>query len=95
MSPSFRFYVSAIVVGTVVATMIVGTAVTNKGYWNEEKPRNKCLFQQSLLKQSVVGPGTLCLWTTDPFSQVGQRGIWGDHQCDISHIINFNHPYGI
>ena len=51
LSLSFWFYVSAIVVGTVVGTMIVETADTNKGFWNKEKPRNKCLFQQSLLKQ--------------------------------------------
>ena len=44
---------------------------------------------------SVVGPGMVALWTTDPFSVIGQSrtlanpcGDW-----DKSHIVNYDHPY--
>ena len=47
---------------------------------------------------AVVGPGMVALWTTDPFTAVGQsrteigkNPFWGD--WDKSHIVNYDHPY--
>lgn len=40
---------------------------------------------------SLVGPGMVALWTTDPFSIIGKSRTWDD--WDKTHIVNFNHPY--
>lgn len=40
---------------------------------------------------SVVGPGMVALWTTDPFSTIGKSRTWDT--WDKTHIVNFNHPY--
>ena len=51
---------------------------------------------------SVVGPGMVALWTTDPFSVIGQSRTWTckNQTCgktcgdwDKSHIVNYDHPY--
>ena len=40
---------------------------------------------------SVVGPGMVALWTTDPYSIIGRSRT--GMNWDKTHIVNFNHPY--